>query len=299
MNKSRRTNNHSRTFVVAAAAVAVAVIIGFVWWQSRAAQGVPLADVSHIHGIAVDPNDPSRLYLATHNGVWLSSPDGTAELISDNRNDYMGFSPHPSQADIFFASGHPATGGNMGLIVSRDGARNWDQVADGASGPVDFHSMDVSPADPNVIYGLYGKIQVSRDGGETWWITGSPSADVFDIAASPVDPDTVFAATRSGLMISRDRGTNWRAAGTAGQPVTMVETVPSGEIYAFVMGAGLIEAQSATSLNWTSVGPSLGEQVLLHLAIDPTDPNRMFAVTQESRVLTSTDGGQSWKALAS
>jgi hypothetical protein len=284
--------------IIIAGAVAVVAVGGLAWWQTRTTTGVPIADVSHLHGIAVDPTDSSRLYLATHYGVYRTSPDGTAERVSDNSNDYMGFTPHPTEAEVFYASGHPANGGNMGVIVSRDGARNSEELASGASGPVDFHAMDVSAADPKVIYGLYGDIQVSRDDGKTWEIAGSPPADVFDLAASAVNPDVVYAATRDGLMISRDGGKSWTSTGAKGQPVSMVETAPDGAVYAFVLGAGLMKAPAAADA-WQPVADGFGEQVLLHLAIDPGNPNRMFAVTGDSEILTSTDSGQNWKNLTS
>lgn len=288
---------HMTPLIVAGtlAAVLVAATAGR---QSQAGEHVALAEVSHIHGIAVDPADPQRLYLATHYGVWHTAPDGTAERISDKSNDYMGFSPHPSETNVFFASGHPANGGNMGVIVSRDGARTWQQLADGVDGPVDFHAMDVSPADPNVIYGLYGQVQVSRDGGKSWDVAGSPPADVFDLAASAVNPDIVYAATRNGLMVSLDGGKNWKPTTAEGQPASLVETAPDGSVYAFVLGSGLMKAP-AQALAWQPVANSFGEQILLHLAFDPSTPGRMFAVTEKSKILTSTDGGKNWTALSS
>lgn len=290
-------NLHMNPMIIAGA-LALAFIGATAGWQSQAGERVSLAEVSHIHGIAVDPSDPQRLYLATHYGVWLSFPDGTAERISDNSNDYMGFSPHPSEANIFFASGHPANGGNMGVIVSQDGARSWQQLASGVDGPVDFHAMDVSAADPNVIYGLYGKVQVSRDGGKSWEVAGTPPADVFDLAASAINPNIVYAATRSGLMVSLDGGKKWNATGTEGQPASMVETAPDGSVYAFVLGSGLMKAP-AQALTWQAVTNSFGEQILLHLAFDPGNADRMFAVTEKSKILTSTDGGKNWAALSS
>ena len=36
---------------------------------------------------------------------------------------------------------------------------------------------------------------------------------------------------------------------------------------------------------------------LLHLAVDPTNPNRFFAATGKGRVLTSTDRRRSWNTF--
>jgi len=281
-------------FLAAVGALAAALIGSLTALPALAQTKVPLSEVSHIHGVAVDPADPSRLYLATHHGVWLASVDGTATKVSENSNDYMGFTPHPTEPSMFFGSGHPVEGGNAGFIVSKDGAKTWEQVSEGANGPVDFHAMAVSAADPNTIYGLYGDIQVSRDGGETWEVAGAPPADTFDLAGSATDPNTVFAATRQGLMLSRDGAKTWEATGPQGQPASLVEVAPDGTIYAFVLGSGLMKA-SEPSLDWQPLSNDFGQAALLHLAADPSAPTRLYAVTHESRVLASADGGKTWK----
>jgi hypothetical protein len=171
----------------------------------HAAETRKLSEVSHLHGIAVDPTDPARLYLASHHGVWLTNPDGTATRVSDNRHDYMGFTPNPTQPGAFYASGHPETGGNLGVLVSTDGAKTWKQVSAGVSGPVDFHSMDASPADPNVLYGHYGSVQVSRLEGQPDWQSRKPDGRM---PAPPHDAsghtwhhpdDVLFEITRNGI----------------------------------------------------------------------------------------------------
>jgi len=287
-----------RSILILGIAVIAAVGIGGAAWWQAGAQSVPIDEVSHIHGIAIDPKDSSRLYLATHYGVFHTSADGMAEQVSENTNDYMGFTQHPTDPDVIYASGHPAGGGNMGVLVSRDGGRSWEQLATGAGGPVDFHAMDVSRADPNVVYGLYGGVQISRDGGESWSVAGAPPAQVIDLAASAVSPDIVFAGTMSGLMLSRDGGATWEPTGSQGQPASMVHTAPDGTVYAFIVGSGLVKSPGA-ALDWRPLSNGFGERVLLHLAVDPADPDRLFAVTEESRILASTDGGRNWQPLLS
>lgn len=286
-----------RTGIAVVAALISAALAGF-WWQGRAAEAVPLSELSrttHIHGIAVDRQDPSVLILATHHGVWRLQ-DGTARLISDNRNDYMGFSPHPADPTSFFASGHPEGGGNMGVIASEDGGRTWKQLSDGARGPVDFHAMDVSASDPDVLYGLYGGVQVSQDGGRSWEVRGAPPADTFALAASATDADTVYAATREGLMVSRDGARTWEPAHSARRPASLVHAAPDGTLYAFVVGEGLLRAREPEP-QWEPVSNAFGEAILLHLAVDPTDPARLYAVTQTGAILASADGGRTWSAL--
>ena len=54
------------------------------------------------------------------------------------------------------------------MIRSSDGGASWELLDPAVGGPVDFHQLDVSKSDPNVLYGVYGTLQVSRDGGNTW-----------------------------------------------------------------------------------------------------------------------------------
>jgi photosystem II stability/assembly factor-like uncharacterized protein len=254
-----------------------------------------LRQATHFHGIAVDPADPSRLFLATHHGFFLVSADGTATRLSPVQ-DFMGFTPHPSDPHVLYASGHPAGGGNLGFIESTDGGVTWVQVSPGVGGPVDFHQMDVSQADPNVIYGNFHGLQMSRDGGKSWAMSGAVPDGVTDLAASSVSVDRVYAATKSdGLQVSDDAGASWHRAYAAVNPVSMVQAGPAGTLFMFVLGEGLLAAAESDPVNWQTVSNDFGESYFLHLAIDPADPIRMFAITGESEVLASGDGGKSWR----
>ena len=252
---------------------------------------VDLASRTHIHGLAVDRQDPQQLLIATHHGLFRAGPDGNAQLVSVVQ-DFMGFNPHPSDPNTLYASGHPATGGNLGFIMSEDQGATWEQVSPGADGPVDFHQMTVSPADPQRIYGAYGELQVSDDAGKSWDIVGPLPDGVIDLAASAKDKETIYAATKVGLLRSGDGGRTWKIL-IDGPPVTMVETAPDGSLFAFVLGAGLVQP-SETSPDIGVVSGDWGDRYVLHLAVDPANQDRMFAATQDGSILASTDGGESW-----
>ena len=156
--------------------------------------------------------------------------------------------------------------------------------------------MSVSPADPEVVYGLFGGIQVSRDAGATWTISGPAPADTIDVAAAPDDPATLYAGTMDGLMVSTDFGASWTRSGPEGMPVTAVESTGSGEIYAFFAGGGLFRRDGDGS--WSALSEDFGQRVILHIAVDGDTPDRLAAVTDASAVLISEDAGASWRALA-
>lgn len=256
-----------------------------------------LRQQTHFHGLAVDRQDPSRLLLATHHGFFAVSADGQATRLSEDRNDYMGFTPHPDDASTLYASGHPVGGGNLGFIASTDGGKTWSRLSPGVNGPVDFHQMDVSKANPQVIYGAHGGLQVSKDGGHRWVMVGPLPDKLIDLAASAQAVDRLYAATENGLRVSEDGGRSWQQAHPSAQPATLVQVAPTGEVYAFVIGSGLLKA-TEPSLDWTMLSADWGERYVLHLAVDPTDPARLYAVTREQEILASRDGGRTWAAFA-
>jgi hypothetical protein len=251
---------------------------------------------THVHGLAVDPADPDRLLIATHHGLHaLTLSTRRSEQVSERRDDLMGFTPHPDGGTLF-ASGHPAEGGNLGFIVSEDGGATWTMRSPGLNGPVDFHAMTVSPADPAVIYGAYGGLQVSRDGGASWEMAGPAPEGLIALAASPADPGRLYAATEAGLRVSADAGRSWQPAHPARAPVSSVTVARDGTVLAFVLDGGLQRA-TEPGLAWESVAADTGGHILLHLVRDPDDPLRLFAASHTGGILASTDGGATWAAL--
>lgn len=288
--------NIPKQFAVAGAAALVVASVAFAL-RSEATETLSVGELprhTHIHGLAVDRQDSSYLLIATHHGLFRAGPEGKAQLISEVQ-DLMGFNPHPSDPNTLYASGHPAMGGNLGFIASTDQGKTWRQVSPGVNGPVDFHQMTVSPADPNTIYGAYGGLQMSRSAGKTWKVAGPAPDKLIDLAASAKNADMIYAATEAGLLGSRDAGKTWRPL-LEGSPVTLVEVTPDGILYAFVVGRGLVRSKEEP-LEFTDLGEDFGGGYLSHLAVDPTNLNRLFASTGKGRLLSSTDQGRTWSAF--
>jgi len=266
---------------------------------SSLAQSVSISKLSeqtHIHGLAVDRANPERLLIATHHGLFGSGLDGEAVLLSLVQ-DFMGFTPDPTKPHRLYASGHPRGGGNLGFIASADNGMTWIQVSPGANGPVDFHQMTVSLADPKVVYGAYGELQVSRDAGQTWTVIAPLPGKLIDLAASAENSDTVYAATESGLSVSRDGGRTWKPV-LEGLPVSLVEVTADGTIYAFVVGQGLARASEA-DLEFTTISKDWDDRILLHLAVDPQQSDRIFVASHQGEILASEDGGLKWTQFGS
>jgi photosystem II stability/assembly factor-like uncharacterized protein len=289
---------------IARLALAVTAVLALTGQPSLAAEALnldELARATHFHGLAVDPADPSRLYLATHHGFFVVSADGSAAEVSTVAHDFMGFTPHPADRTVLYASGHPKGGGNLGFVVSEDGGRSWRKLADGVGGPVDFHQMDISRADPKVIYGVFRDLQRSDDGGRTWRNVGPAPERLFDLAVGAAGADTLYAATESGLLRSTDGGRSWQRAHPAAAPATMVHVADGGTVYAHILGQGLLRASEA-GLDWRQLNAMRDGRYLLHFAVDPTDERTLYAVahdpaSRKQALIVSRDGGATWRAL--
>ncbi len=255
-----------------------------------------LAGHTHIHGIAVNRAGTAKLLIATHEGLYAVDAAGNATLVSAV-HDYMGFSADPANPLAYYASGHPAEGGNLGFLATKDGGASWTQISPGLNGPVDYHTMDVSPADPKTIYGSYDGLQVSRDGGKNWTMAGALPEGLIDIAASALERDRIFAATQTGLFLSADAGASWAPLQFAGEAVSVVETGADGALFAFVVGRGLVAANERAPSEWTVLSKDFGDAIPLHLAVDPKNGKTVYAATHTNAVLVSEDGGAGWRSF--
>jgi photosystem II stability/assembly factor-like uncharacterized protein len=134
------------------------------------------------------------------------------------------------------------------------------------------------PQQPNVFYmgPVNGGVWKSDDYGRTWnpIFDREPTQSIGAIAVAPSDPNIVYVASGEGLH----------------RPDLSV-------------GNGIYKSTDAGK-TWTHLGLRDGFQIPA-LAIDPRDPNRVYAAVlghpygpnEERGLYGSTDGGQSWKKL--
>ena len=76
----------------------------------------------------------------------------------------------------------------------------------------------------------------------------------------------------------------------------MVFTTRDGDVYAFVVGSGLLHA-TEPALAWQSLGGDFSGAYVLHFAVDPTNKERLCAITNKNTILASRDGGRTWAAF--
>jgi len=286
--------------------IIVALIAGFVWFKQKGGSGSatalsPVSAITHGHGLAVDVGDSSRLHIATHHGLLVLVNDKDLYRVGTSQDDYMGFSPHPTDANVLFSSGHPRTGGNIGVQRSDDGGFTWKRISKGVNGPVDFHAMAVSAANPNLMYGWHqGELQRSEDGGTTWEIVTRNLPQVIQLVADPKDENIVYAATPQGLLISRSKGAEWGSASDALQSGAVIALAINPQdpsrILSFSQQLGLANSADGGT-TWEKLTETFGGEAALFIAIDKQQPDTVYTLTESNAVYKSIDGGNSWNKI--
>jgi photosystem II stability/assembly factor-like uncharacterized protein len=136
------------------------------------------------------------------------------------------------------------------------------------------------PSQPNVFYigQVNGGVWKSDDYGRTWnpIFDHQPTQSIGAIAVAPSDPNIIYVSSGEGLH----------------RPDLSV-------------GNGIYKSSDAGK-TWTHLGLVDGQQIPA-LAVDPRDPNRVFAAvlghpygpSEERGIYRSTDGGQNWQRVIS
>jgi photosystem II stability/assembly factor-like uncharacterized protein len=164
-----------------------------------------------IHGFAMSPNDPHRLYaFVVGHGVFASADGGkTWQPVG-------GQVPGDVHA-LASAGGNPETlyAGSMraGVLRSTDGGRSW-AAANGGLGTGGVMALAVDPVDPRTIYaGAGAGLYKSTDSGATWSKLPYPGESAVTLAVSPSNPNVVLTVAVKGnqglVYHSEDGGRTW------------------------------------------------------------------------------------------
>jgi hypothetical protein len=228
-----RTASRMLPAVAGASLLTAALVLVWIVTHDRAQSQSP-AELSHVHGLGVNPAD-GLLYIATHHGLFVLDEGGAIDLVGEGRQDTMGFTV--AGRDHFLASGHPAPGddgpSSLGLIESTDAGATWEPVS--LQGQADFHVLRYAHGIAYGIDALTGQLLVSED--LTSWETRS-TEPLFDFAVNPMDPDSIFGTGPSGPLRSSDGGRTWEPV--AAEPMVLLHwsnngllwgVGPNGEIY--------------------------------------------------------------------
>ncbi len=229
-----------------------------------------------IQAIAVSPSDPSTVLATTPGGVWRSRDAGhTWSRFGAGLPPFVVAGGFPAIAYDPQGSGRVFLGtGAVGIFRSMDGGATFAEANDGVPGR-----------------SVLGPLQ-------------TVSAFAFD----PLVPDTVWAATTFGPLVSRDGGGSWVAVGMVGTGIPPDDTAywtrvatdvvvlprsPRVVLVAFEgpSSAGVYRLVDDGGLVWHPT--SLAGIAVDRLVRDPSSADVVLATT-EAGVQRSKDGGATW-----
>lgn len=187
-------------------------------------------------------------------------------------------------------------------------------------------SIAQDPNDPSIMYfgtgeGFYNSDAVrglgiwkSTDQGDTWTqLSSTAGPDFYYVQKLVVAPNSdLFACTRNaGLQRSSDGGLTWTKVLGAGinggihDQVADLEISANGDLWAglgLIFSPGRLYRSTDGGDTWSAVMlPSTGFE-RIEIACAPSDPNRLYVLTQDpstracKNIFRSDDGGLSWTA---
>lgn len=174
--------------------------------------------------IDIDPTDPSKVYVASREGLWSSTDAGatwsrTDRGISDN--NVLSVAVDPFDPHVVYAGTL-----SHGLYRSTDGGGRWSKSGTGL--PSDrVNAILPDPTVPGRVYAgtVYGAA-LSTDGGASW--TGADAGMgprvVLSLAEGAQHPGRLFAGTSRGVYRSDDGAASWVQI-SQGLPRTQVGAV--------------------------------------------------------------------------
>ncbi|HVU96557.1 MAG TPA: hypothetical protein VHE34_15115 [Puia sp.] len=205
-----------------------------------------LAAGQQMGGLAIDPHDPNRVFVAVlghpygpnpERGVYRSTDGGQhweKVLYKDENTGAVQVTIDPVNPQVVYAdlwAGRQGpwengawNGPNSGLFKSTDGGGTWHQLTQGLPTPAQGLSrigFCIAPSDPTRLYatveaGANGGIYRSDDAGESWkkttgdqrfWGRGD---DFAEVKADPKNKDIVYTADVV-VWKSTDGGGSWNA----------------------------------------------------------------------------------------
>jgi photosystem II stability/assembly factor-like uncharacterized protein len=254
----------------------------------------PAFTSGRVIGFAVEPNNPSRYFVASASGgVWKTVNNGnTWTPVFDREGSYsigcialdpknpltvwVGTGENNSQRSVSYGSG---------VYKSDDGGKTWRNV--GLKNSEHIGRIAIDPKDSNIVYvaaqgPLWGPggdrgLYKTTDGGKTWnqVLKISENTGVSDVEIDPNNPETLYAASY------QRRRHMW----------TLIDGGPESAIYK--------STDAGATWNRVRAGLPANDMGRIGLAISPVDSNVVYATIEsgdrKGGIFRSNDRGGSWE----
>ena len=246
-----------------------------------------------ISGVAADPANPRRRYLAAGNGVMVTQDLGRSwRLATDWRVTEV--------QDVAAEPGRAYAGSAYGIWRSEDGGLTWMESSAGIPEMKRYtQDLEVDAAQAGrILAGTDGGVYISEDAGRSWRLAG-PVVPVYDLAQSASNPRRWFAGTSGhGLYRSDDGGRTWTAVAPryARTSFLGVAIDPRNDrrIAAASYGQGLLVSTDG-GRTWTARTRGLRTPNVYSVLFDVNVPGRLWVGTVEGGIYTTGDLGRTFR----
>jgi photosystem II stability/assembly factor-like uncharacterized protein len=250
--------------------------------------------------LTVDPRDGSRLFLNGFDFVPSvhRSEDGarTWQIVADHGGWRNRLTVDPARDVIYLPRLSPAAG----LYRSWDNGQTWEQFGSGDLTPSPSQLVpDPRDADKLWLVGECGAgLSLSEDGGKTFArVESFPGTVCQPILLVHGDGRHMYVAAWDSFYRSPDSGETWRALDGPGGIFQAAALDPSNADVVFLGSThkGVFKTEDG-GLGWRAINAGLTSRAINDLAIDPANPQTLYAAT-DGGAFVSQDGGERWHPL--
>jgi photosystem II stability/assembly factor-like uncharacterized protein len=158
-------------------------------------------------GLAVDPKNANRIFVAFNEGVLRSANGGTSWLSQNSSSFYAGpVAVDPNQSDTLYAPSGSLN--DLGVYKSTDGGINWKKFPKDVYGSANA----IIIKDNTIQVGTSAGIFRSKNGGASYQAAqrGIKATWISTFALSPSSPKTIYTeACGYTYFKSTDSGASW------------------------------------------------------------------------------------------
>lgn len=169
---------------------------------------------------------------------------------------------------IFVGAGNPAGSGSAGFWRKELGDDHWEAIAENGLCPSpEAREIVVHPQNADKVYiGTQRGLYLSKDGGSHWQRAELPEGrTVFPIRFHPNNPDVMFLGTEGNEVYRSDDG---------------------GETWNYL----------STIINPDAIQMGFPPRIL-GMALEPNNPDAMYAALEVGGAARSLDGGKNWEII--
>ncbi|MBZ5568543.1 MAG: transcriptional regulator [Acidobacteriia bacterium] len=260
-----------------------------------------------VRSLALDPHDPSRVFLGTSAGELYLSTDAGATWSHfahfGDSNDYVldHIVVDPTDANTIYVAAWSIENNGGDIFRSRDAGRTWQALP--AMHGKSVRSFAVFQRDPRImVAGTLDGVFRSPNRGDTWErISPANHAEIKNIESIAIDPrssDVLYAGTWHLPWKTTDGGLNWRSMKQG--------IVDDSDVFSIIIDqqnpttvylsacSGIYKSENSGELFHKIQGIPFSARRTRVLHQDPANPAVVYAGTTEG-LWKTLDAGKTWR----